>query len=116
MCIRDSLRPPDDAGLARGPHPLRRPRRSRCLHRAVQALPHQWPALVARRVRPRRPPDRPAPPRPALPVAPGRGRRGCPGDNRAMKIVIAAAVAASLAVSWAEPALAFCGFYVAKAD
>jgi hypothetical protein len=33
-----------------------------------------------------------------------------------MKIVIAAAVAASLAVSWAEPALAFCGFYVAKAD
>ena len=33
-----------------------------------------------------------------------------------MKIVVAAAVAASLAVSWAEPALAFCGFYVAKAD
>jgi hypothetical protein len=33
-----------------------------------------------------------------------------------MKIVIAAAVAASLAVSWAAPALAFCGFYVAKAD
>jgi hypothetical protein len=33
-----------------------------------------------------------------------------------MKIVIAAAVAALLAVSWAEPALAFCGFYVAKAD
>ena len=33
-----------------------------------------------------------------------------------MKIVVAAVVAASLAVSWAEPALAFCGFYVAKAD
>ena len=33
-----------------------------------------------------------------------------------MKIVVVAAVAASLAVSWAEPALAFCGFYVAKAD
>ena len=33
-----------------------------------------------------------------------------------MKIVVAAAVAASLAVSWAAPALAFCGFYVAKAD
>ena len=31
-----------------------------------------------------------------------------------MKIVIA--VAALLAVSWAAPALAFCGFYVAKAD
>jgi hypothetical protein len=33
-----------------------------------------------------------------------------------MTIVVAAAVAASLAVSWAVPALAFCGFYVAKAD
>ena len=29
---------------------------------------------------------------------------------------LAAVVAASLAVSWAAPALAFCGFYVAKAD
>jgi hypothetical protein len=82
--------------------------------RAVQALPHQWPAGVA--CAPSPSPDRPAPPRPALPVAPGRGRRGCPGDNHAMKIVIAAAVAASLAVSWVAPALAFCGFYVAKAD
>ena len=33
-----------------------------------------------------------------------------------MKVLIAAAVAASLTVSWVEPALAFCGFYVAKAD
>ena len=33
-----------------------------------------------------------------------------------MKIALAAVVAASLAVSWAAPALAFCGFYVAKAD
>jgi hypothetical protein len=33
-----------------------------------------------------------------------------------MKIAVAAVVTASLAVSWAAPALAFCGFYVAKAD
>ena len=75
------LRPADDAGLARGPHAVRRPRRGRRLRRAVQALPHQWPALVARRVLPRRPPDRPAPPRPALPVAPGRERRDAQETN-----------------------------------
>ena len=33
-----------------------------------------------------------------------------------MNILAAAALAAALALSWAEPTLAFCGFYVAKAD
>ena len=47
---------------------------------------------------------------------PAAGAGDAQETNRAMKIAIAAVVAASLAVSWAAPALAFCGFYVAKAD
>ena len=62
-----------------------------------------------------RPPDRPAAPRPALPGLRPRAP-GMPRRPTTMKIGLAAVVAASLAVSWAAPALAFCGFYVAKAD
>src|SRR5262245_5963093 len=47
---------------------------------------------------------------------PAAARGVAPGGTRAMHVASIAALAAVLALAWTGPALAFCGFYVAKAD
>src|SRR5438132_338049 len=95
----------DHPGLARGPPALRRARGAGGLRRPVHAVQDQRPAVVARRVLADRPADRLAAARPTLPM-----------EELAMKHVTAL-VAALLVVALAAPTvLAFCGFYVARAD
>src|SRR5947208_1099441 len=93
------------AGLARGPRALRHAGGPRGLRGPVQAVQDQRPAVVARRLLAARPAHRP-----------GAARLTLPMEALAMKHVTAL-LAALLVVALATPTvLAFCGFYVAKAD
>src|SRR5262249_17957308 len=95
----------DDAGLAAGTPALCGAGRAQCLRRAVLALSDKCPAVVTRRVLARRPDHRPVAAGLALPM-----------EDLAMKH-ISALVVALLVITLAAPTvLAFCGFYVAKAD
>src|SRR5262249_52785160 len=95
----------DDAGLAAGTPALCGAGRAQCLRRAVLALSDKCPAVVTRRVLARRPDHRPVAAGLALPM-----------EDLAMRH-ISALIAALLVITLAAPTvLAFCGFYVAKAD
>src|SRR5262249_1283704 len=95
----------DDTRLTRRAPAVRGAGRARRLRRAVPVVPNQRPAVVAGRLLARRTRHRPAAARPTLSM-----------EELAMKHA-SAFVAALLVVALAAPTvLAFCGFYVAKAD
>src|SRR5262245_22151346 len=108
------LRPEDDARFAGRPIPVRGACGARRSRRPVLAVPDQWAPVVSHHLLARGPADRPFAAGPALPVEIDRYVTG--GKEPRMKpITTLAAVVLTVALT-APAALAFCGFYVAKAD
>src|SRR5215210_840358 len=117
------LGPQDHARLADRPRPLRPPRGPGCWLRPLRALPAQWADPVARLPVAPDTARRPAAARGALRLAPGSGsgaRPSTPGgkENRVKRLILPLLVLTALAAlaMATGTALAFCGFYVAKAD
>src|SRR5438093_781544 len=108
------LGPEDDAGFAGRSGPVRGAGGAGCSRGSVLAVPDQWSPVVSRHLLARGPAARPAAAGRALPVE--IDRDVTQGKEPRMKLTMTL-VAAALTVALAAPAaLAFCGFYVAKAD
>src|SRR5207249_637857 len=108
------LGPEDDAGFAGRSGPVRGAGGVGCSRGSVLAVPDQWSAVVSRHLLARGPAARPAAAGRALPVE--IDRDVTQGKEPPMKLTMTL-VAAALTITFTAPTvLAFCGFYVAKAD